>query len=246
MNRDPGRQLTNRGTFGVRAIVIGSLIFSSVARVFADSRTRGLSTGEFMRAVGLTSTIIALAVLVLVEFVFRRRLQTRGYHWFLLVGLFLLPTISVVTTGVTVLEETRTVASCGSCHVMGPFVRDLTNPSSATLAARHFKNKWIANHQCYSCHTSYGVHGTLSAKRDGLRHWLLYVTNTWDEPIKYRGTYPNSNCLACHEGTPKFGESETHQALLSDLVNDQTGCVTCHGPVHPIVSERSKTTNGTK
>jgi hypothetical protein len=37
------------------------------------------------------------------------------------------------------LESSATVASCGFCHVMTPFVEDLRNPQSVTLAARHFR-----------------------------------------------------------------------------------------------------------
>ncbi|MDA2913379.1 hypothetical protein MYX77_05385 [Acidobacteriia bacterium AH_259_A11_L15] len=143
-----------------------------------------------------------------------------------------------MSTATTVFEETKTVGSCASCHVMDPFVNDMKNPTSASLAARHYRNKWIADHQCYSCHTTYGAHGTLAAKRDGFRHWLLYVTETWTEPIQYSGTYPNSNCLACHANTRKFAAVRSHGVLAPDLASDRVSCVTCHGPPHPVPSER--------
>lgn len=213
------------------------LILSGNSFLLGDRRMRGPTAGELIRSVGLVTTVIAIILLLVVEFLYRRKVESRSHHWLLLIGLFILPTVSIIATCATVFEETKTVSSCASCHVMHPFVRDLKNASSPTLAARHFRNKWIADHQCYSCHTTYGVHGTLSAKRDGFRHWLLYVTRTWKEPIKYRGSYPNSNCLGCHEKTPKFDRVESHQALMTDLLADGIGCATCHGPVHPSPEE---------
>ncbi|MEE8623793.1 MAG: NapC/NirT family cytochrome c [Acidiferrobacterales bacterium] len=206
--------------------------------VWAQSTERGLSAGELMRGIGLTTTVIAIVSLILIEFIYRKRLQRGTYHLLLLIGLFILPMIVIMSTTATVLEETKTISSCASCHVMEPFINDMTNANSATLAARHYKNKWIADHQCYSCHTTYGVHGTLAAKRDGFRHWLLYVTGTWEDPIQYSGSYPNSNCLACHTGTQKFERVKSHNALASDLATNRVGCFTCHGPPHPVPSER--------
>ena len=206
--------------------------------VWAQSAERGVSVAELMRGIGLIAALIAIVSLILIEFIYRKRLQRGTYHLLLLIGLFILPMIVIMSTTATVLEETKTISSCASCHVMEPFINDMTNANSATLAARHYKNKWIPDHQCYSCHTTYGVHGTLAAKRDGFRHWLLYVTGTWEDPIQYSGSYPNSNCLACHTGTQKFERVKSHNALASDLATNRVGCFTCHGPPHPVPSER--------
>lgn len=214
----------------------------TVPLVFALESTQGagqgLSVGEMMRGIGLAATLLAIVALVLVEFVYRTRLPQVTHRWLLLMGILVLPAVALTSTTTTVYEETKTVESCSSCHVMNPFVNDMMSPSSVSLAARHYKNKWISAQQCYSCHTTYGVHGTLAAKRDGLRHWLLYVTGTWNEPIQYSGTYPNSNCLACHVNTQEFEMVKSHVALTADLVSDRVSCVTCHGPPHPVPSER--------
>lgn len=150
-------------------------------------------------------------------------------------------TIVGMGTTATVLETTKTVQSCNSCHVMNPFVNvnDLKDPESTTLAARHYKNKWIPKNQCYTCHITYGAHGTFEGKRDGFRHWLLYVTQTWEEPIQYSGTYPNSNCLSCHGGTLKFATVTSHRSLFDKLNNDEINCTDCHGPAHPLPGERT-------
>ena len=204
---------------------------------WAKSAERGLSVESLMRNIGIATALIAIVVLLLVEFLFRNRLPRDTYHWMLFMGLFLLPALVLLSTTTTVLEETKTVRSCATCHVMTPFVNDLKNPSSSTLAAQHFKNKWIPEHECYSCHTTYGVHGTLASKRDGFRHWLLYVTRTWETPIQYSGTYANSNCMACHVGNKEFESVKSHKALASDLDEDRVGCISCHGQPHPIPTE---------
>ncbi len=191
-----------------------------------------------MRTIGLVAALIAIIELILVEFLFRDRLQRSTYHWLLLLGLWVFPGLSLLGTTTTFLEETTTVRSCASCHVMAPFINDMQNPDSMTLAARHYKNRWIPDRQCYTCHTDYGVHGALAAKHDAARHWFHYVTGTWQEPIRYRGTYPNTNCLSCHAGAQKFERVSSHTTLMSDLVSNHVGCISCHGLPHPAPSER--------
>ena len=61
-------------------------------------------------------------------------------------------------------------------------------PASDTLAARHFKNHWIPEDQCYECHSDYGLSGDMEAKMEGFRHLARYTTRTYQEPIKFRGT----------------------------------------------------------
>lgn len=200
---------------------------------------QGLTITQLTRGLALGGVLVAGILLVWVEFVSRRRLRSETYHWLLLLGVLALPAAVLFGATATLFEETKMVESCASCHVMQPFVSDLRNPQSDTLAARHFRNKWIADHQCYTCHTTYGVHGTLAAKKDGLRHWLLYTTGTWEEPITFRGTYPNANCLACHGGTPKFLAFEGHSEIAAELSRDEMGCIDCHGPPHPPVEERA-------
>ncbi len=199
---------------------------------------QGLTITQLTRGVAVAGVVVAVVLLVWVEFVSRRRLQSETYHWLLLLGLLVLPAAVLFGATASLFEETKTVGSCASCHVMEPFVSDLRDPQSETLAARHFRNKWISDQQCYTCHATYGVHGTLSAKKDGLRHWLLYTTGTWKEPIEFRGTYPNANCLACHAGTPKY-ESDIHKEIAGTLARNEMGCIDCHGPPHPPAGERA-------
>jgi len=195
-----------------------------------------------MRTTGLFAALLASVGLVLVEFVYRHHLTRRTYHWLLLVGLGVLPSLALLSTATVFLEETKIVGSCASCHVMRPFVTDMRNPESRTLAARHYQNRWIPDQQCYVCHMTYGVHGAWDAQLASARHWLLYIAGSWQEPIRHRGTFPNKNCLACHAGAQRFARVSSHAARAADLLADRIGCVSCHGAPHPAPSERGSTT----
>ncbi|TVQ02772.1 MAG: hypothetical protein EA359_11140 [Balneolaceae bacterium] len=201
---------------------------------------KGFTVGEMMRWAGILSIVTAILILLFIEFFYREKISRLSYRSLMIVSMLALPGVVVLSTGTTVLETTKTVHSCASCHVMDPFVNDLFNSESTTLAARHYKNRWIAEYQCYTCHTTYGAHGTFEGKRDGFRHWLLYVTNSWEDPISFAGSYPNQNCTACHGGTRKFSEVPSHIALSGRMRADEVSCTSCHGPAHPTPGERDE------
>ena len=138
-----------------------------------------------------------------------------------------------------VFDHSKTVESCASCHVMKPMVNDMENPESMTLAARHYKNNWITQNQCYSCHKDYGLNGTFKAKLDGYRHLMRYITSTYHEPIAAGGAFSNSNCGSCHSGTESFESVEVHQPLLSSFDTDEISCLNCHGQAHPTRLQRT-------
>lgn len=193
----------------------------------------GTTLGGTLATVALGAIVVGVVGLLVVEFVLRRRLAAGTYRWLLLLGLLVVPAFALLGATGSMFEEMKTVAACNSCHVMNPFVDDMRDPASATLAARHFRTGAIPAKQCYSCHTGYGIFGTMEAKRDGFRHWLLYTTRTWKEPITFKGSYPNANCLSCHAGMPEFRAVASHRALREPLEKDEMGCFTCHGLPHP-------------
>ena len=80
-----------------------------------------------------------------------------------LVALIVLPAGAVFLANYHVFEGVHEVRGCASCHVMLPMVNDMQNPGSETLAALHYKNRWIADNQCYHCHSDYGLGGGLEA-----------------------------------------------------------------------------------
>jgi cytochrome c nitrite reductase small subunit len=194
-----------------------------------------------MRSLGLTAAIfclLALVILALFAGPRSKKWSSRASHWLWFVVLFLLPIIAMTGTLSSVMEETTAVSSCGSCHVMQPFVSDMQNAESRTLAARHYQHRWIPRNQCYTCHSTYGLHGTLAAKSAALRHWWLYVTASWREPIRHQGLYPNANCLACHAEARRFVSGASHRALATDLASNRASCIQCHGSPHPSPAER--------
>lgn len=185
-----------------------------------------------MRSLGLIAAGVALAGLI-VALRYHDRLQPPAYHWLLLICVLILPGVALVSVSATVSEDIKSLGSCATCHVMQPFVDDMLNPASQTLAARHYQNRWIATQQCYTCHTTYGLHGTLAAKLAAIRHWVRYVTRSWTEPITHSGPYPNANCLNCHAQAVRFLQVGSHQSHLADLRANRLGCVMCHGRPHP-------------
>ena len=199
---------------------------------------QGITMAELLRNLGIVAGVLAIIILLVVEFYYKVRIARSTYRWLMLLGLFILPLLVGVSAMGTLLEETKTVESCASCHVMEPFVFEMQAPEGGSLASRHYENNWIEDNQCYHCHTTYGIQGDLAAKRDGFRHWLLFVTETWPEPIEFAGSYPNQNCTKCHGGTPKYNNVPSHNALAEDLATNEVSCVSCHGPAHPVPGER--------
>lgn len=220
-------------------LIILAILFT--LPVMGAAPEQGINAATLLRQLAMVTIVLAFVGLIVVEFVLKRKISRSTYKWSLFLGLFMFPLIALIGATTTLMDETTTVASCASCHNMHPFVNDLGDPESATLAARHYRNRYIPENQCYHCHTSYGVHGTFESKRDGFRHWLLYVTNTWQEPITFKGSYPNSNCLDCHAGTPKYNQVRSHDALKEKFRTNEVSCASCHGPVHPTPAERGDT-----
>jgi nitrate/TMAO reductase-like tetraheme cytochrome c subunit len=136
-------------------------------------------------------------------------------------------------------EGTHKVSACASCHVMLPMVNDMQQATSNTLAARHFKNHWIPQNQCYECHADYGLNGNLQAKMEGYRHLARYTTRTYQEPIKLRGHFDNANCLKCHQGMPLFEAVKSHQSVRALLDKSSMSCLNCHGQAHPSRQQRT-------
>ena len=130
----------------MRALLVGlmgvGLLLGGVGPVPAfGADGEAVTFGTFFRTLGIGAAATAIVALILVQFVFHDRFDRTTRHWVLMVLLLVFPLISVLGTMETVMEETKTVTSCNSCHVMEPFVGDLRDANSPTLAARHFKNK---------------------------------------------------------------------------------------------------------
>ncbi|HEV8131245.1 MAG TPA: NapC/NirT family cytochrome c [Acidobacteriota bacterium] len=153
-------------------------------------------------------------------------------HWLLLFGIALLPGLALLFGSRAAIEKAKSPEFCGSCHVMDPFITDLKDPKSQTLASRHYQNRYILENQCYTCHTDYTVFGPVKAKLTGLRHLWNYETRNYRIPIKHRGPYNFENCLHCHGQAKIF--LEKHDAdVRKQLESKAVTCLDCHAPVHP-------------
>jgi len=153
--------------------------------------------------------------------------------------LIVMPAGAIFIANYHTFEGVHEVSGCASCHVMLPMVNDLRDPNSGTLAARHFKNRWIPDNQCYHCHSDYGFAGNLEAKMTGYRHLARYTTHTYAEPIRARVRFNNKNCLNCHGHTAKFQAVASHHTAWEQLASNQMICLNCHGQAHPTSLERT-------
>jgi nitrate/TMAO reductase-like tetraheme cytochrome c subunit len=163
----------------------------------------------------------------------RRRGVTTTSKALLLGAIVVLPAIVVFLATAHGMQESMTVDACGDCHVMKGHVADLRNPASDSLAAVHFKNRYIRSDQCYTCHSDYGLLGTVSAKMDGVRHMVHHVRGNYALPLKIAHPFPNVRCLECHGESQKFLKSEGHPAdARPQLMSGEMPCMTCHAPAH--------------
>jgi nitrate/TMAO reductase-like tetraheme cytochrome c subunit len=143
----------------------------------------------------------------------------------------LLPSFSVATGMVLVFARAERVEFCGSCHLaMDPFVADMEDPTGVGLAARHFANRFIPGNQCYECHTSYGLFGTVKAKIHGASQVLRYYGGAFDPPVTIWQPYSNADCLKCHSESRLWLAEPSHTAdgMTAELFEDRISCMDCH------------------
>ena len=86
-----------------------------------------------------------------------------GIHW------------NVATGNMAGYEYTLKRPFCGSCHVMGPYIRDAEDAKSNSLAAIHSRNHRFGEESCYTCH----------AEKRG--------------PFLHEHAPVRTNCASCHE-----------------------------------------------
>jgi len=192
------------------------------------------------RSIGLSLVGVA-ALLIVYTLVFRRRhLEEPTSKWMLFIGICLLPTPVMFLSTAVGLEQSKDVKFCMSCHVMKPFTDDLKNPASTTLAAVHFKNRYIQREQCYHCHTDYGILGTMAAKKEGLGHIWKAGTGSYKLPVKMSKPYNFGICLDCHADSAKFKKEAAHEGVVEETEAGKSNCLDCHDSPHPPPETRSR------
>lgn len=195
---------------------------------------------DWARGLGIAFSLGDLLLLVSILRGSRRNGITTASKQLLLIGLVVLP-LAIVFFGYSFgLEASKDVEACGACHVMTPYVADLRNAKSDTLAATHFKNRFIQTNHCYTCHTDYGMFGTVNAKWEGLGHTVRYTFKAYELPLKIAHPYPNWRCLNCHGASQRFLDPAKHPLEdRPDLLSGKTSCLDCHGPAHPRPEKRA-------
>jgi cytochrome c nitrite reductase small subunit len=152
----------------------------------------------------------------------------------LLVLLGVMPVLLGLAIFALSFQRAEQLSFCADCHTMTPWVADLKNPNSASLASKHYRNRWSLDDQCYTCHEDYQFMGPVDAKMDGVRHVIAYYTGIGMPrgAIKLYAPYPNGNCLRCHGAASNFNLNPTHAAVAAQIKNNQLSCLVCHQPIH--------------
>lgn len=191
------------------------------------------TTTQWTVGLGLALGVLDLTILFVAWRGLRRDGFTGPVKGLLFFGLAVLPLMVTFLSYQHGFSSSETVDSCGACHVMRAFVADLRDPSSQSLAATHYKNRFIQQHQCYTCHSDYGMFGTFRAKVEGLSHVVHWVSGTYTMPIKIAHPYSNLRCLACHGESQRFLTAASHSnEVMPQLVSGTLSCLECHGPAH--------------
>ncbi|MFN8546255.1 MAG: hypothetical protein U0807_18920 [Candidatus Binatia bacterium] len=134
------------------------------------------------------------------------------------------------------LETSKEVAFCGSCHVMTPILESL-GKDDGSLASLHYVSGRVPHDEaCYTCHSGYGIWGGANAKMAGIRHMLHTITGRYDLPLELNGSFNIDSCLTCHARAERFRAVEAHQPLdvQQALLSHEMSCTgLCHPAAHP-------------
>jgi cytochrome c-type protein NapC len=185
----------------------------------------------------------ALSLVIVGWFLLARPNLTRETKFILLFGVAVFPIGSAMSSNLVGFNHTMSRDFCSRCHLMTPYTDDSENPASETLASRHARNELFGDHNCYNCHSQYGLYGTVMTKMGGMNHVLVYYTGAfrWRLPEAYSKIhlykpYTNKSCTHCHSMmVPGFNAVKDHRGAIDDLKEDKTSCASegCHGPAHP-------------
>ena len=162
------------------------------------------TTNQWIQGVGLAFALFNLVLLVVIWRMIRRHRVTTTSKALLFGAILVIPVVVIFLATAHGMQESMTVEACGECHVMESRVADLRNPASDSLAAVHYKNRYIQSDQCYTCHSDYGMFGTVSAKFEGMGHVYHNIVGNYPKPIKIKHPYSNIRCLTCHGGAQNF------------------------------------------
>ena len=188
---------------------------------------------------GLTGVLIALIVLTIVlagVFLVRPSITAGATGKILaFIGLCVLPALCIGTGMSSHMERSQQTAYCISCHSMESHGESLHVSDLSYIPAQHFQNHFVPpDKACYTCHTDYTMYGPLKDKLKGLKYLYMEYVSTPPKTIHLIGTYSNSQCLHCHEGSRNFDENLARMPPLAALKSNQISCISsgCHDTIH--------------
>lgn len=152
-------------------------------------------------------------------------------------GVVFLPVAAYALGMLLIMEDSKDVRFCGSCHVMTPIVASLEKDGGDSLAAMHYQRGRVSHEQaCFVCHSGYGIWGTLDAKVAGVRHMLKTAMRSYTFPIEHVGPFDIDSCLNCHAQAATFRAVDAHQDpdTQQALFKREMSCTgICHTAAHP-------------
>jgi hypothetical protein len=180
-------------------------------------------------ALAASAVVVAIALYALVRGRVSRELG--------LAGLVVIPGFVLLLANLEVLDRSKEVRFCGSCHEpMAPLVAAVVGANDS-LASIHYQGGAISTSTaCYTCHSGYGLLGDFAAKRAGLVHMAHALFGTYEYPLALKRPFDIDSCLDCHRHAPKFRAVEAHhdKDLQQLLVKREMSCTgTCHPAAHP-------------
>jgi cytochrome c nitrite reductase small subunit len=184
---------------------------------------------HYLWIVGVAVAVLAIAVLLVG--LLRGRLPAT-----LLLPALLLPVAAYGIGYLFMLEASKDVAFCGSCHeTMSPVVAALEQ-DNGTLSSFHWRQGAVSHvDACFQCHSGYGIWGEASAKISGVMHMVRTVTGRYQFPIRAQH-FDNASCLGCHAEAAPFRAQDAHHdpQIQQQLLSNELGCAgTCHDAAHP-------------
>lgn len=190
---------------------------------------------QFAHNAAIVFAVIGIAILLFILIFYKNPLARISQKIFMGVGMIGIPLVTISLGILIGLDKAKKIEFCGSCHkAMKPYVTDMMDLESESLAAKHFKNLWINHNQCYECHTDYGLLGDFKAKAKGFVDVYRYYFGIWDGSVDSDHPIKNKSCLKCHAIATSYPELDIHRENERDIYADRIFCVDCHTPIHTI------------
>ena len=187
---------------------------------------------DWVKVLAIVTALLAIAIIAWTLAAHRGRLSGFRARLLLFAGVCCVPFPAVLMSAAVGLEQSKAVVFCDSCHLMGAFVQDMKDADSRSLSAVHFRNRYIQDEHCYSCHTDYGLFGTLEAKVGGMAHVWSEFSGAGSGMVRPKTNYRFTICLNCHGQSAKFIRQKGHAGVVGKVMSGQSMCTECHNRSH--------------